>query len=244
MKQSSGKKRFLLLLILAVLTAAPLFSWDEGYLSLTVPVKTDGTLTVEPELSVRMLDVIPPDRAAFRISDGVVILDSMRATVSYLTNRRELSAEFSGWLPVGPFFIGAAVEGIWADDLVTPDSRYWSGAATVFGWGWIVPSLLNVALNMQYDLYFERLNAGLGLSVSVIPDTLSIVAEGLFSPLNEFAWAWQAGVLIKTAGHQFLLYVGNGNDMRMRNILAAAPDPGALAFGITVRRKIEILYKQ
>ena len=244
MSHSTGKKRFVLTIAITLLAAVSLFSWDEGYLSLTVPVKTDGILTVEPELSARMLDVIPPDRAAFRISDGVVILDSMRATVSYLTNRRELSAEFSGWLPVGPFFIGAAVEGIWADDTAAPDGRYWSGAATVFASGWIVPSLLNAALNVQYDLYFGRLNAGLGVSVSVIPDTLSIVAEGLFSPLNAFSWAWQAGVLIKTAGHQFLLYVGNGNDMRMRNILAAAPDPGAVAFGITVRRKIELLYRQ
>ena len=243
MSYSVGKKRLFTFLLLLCLAAPLLSAWDEGYLSLTVPVTTDSVLAVEPDLSVRLLDIIPPDRAAFRISDGVVLLDTARLTLNYLTNQRELSAELSGWLPLGPFSLGAAVEGIWADDPNLPAERYWSAAGTVFAAGWVVPQVLHSALNVQYDLFYGRLNLGLGVSVSVIPDTLSIVAEGLLSPVGTLSWAWQAGVLIKTAGHQFLLYVGSGNDMRLRNILAAAPDPGAVAFGVTVRRRINLIFK-
>jgi hypothetical protein len=242
MRQCSRTKISLLALLLLGAAVAGLSAWDEGYLSLTVPVQTDAPLAIEPDLSMRLLDIIPPGRAGFRISDGVVLFKTAKLAVSYLGNQRELSAELSGWLPVGPFRLGAALEGIWADDPAAADSRYWSAAGTLFGSGWIVPNVLNLALNVQYDLFFQRLNAGLGVSVAVVPDALSIVAEGLFSPLGTFDWAWQAGVLIKTAGHQFLLYVGNGNDMRMRNILAAVPDPGAVAFGVTVRRKIDIFF--
>jgi hypothetical protein len=235
----------LILLVSLVLTGAfapmTLSAWDEGYISLTVPVKVDAPLVIEPDLSVRMLEVIPPGQAAFRISDGVILFQRVKLSVSYLTNLKDLSAELSGWLPFGPLTAGAAVEGIWADD-PAGGPRYWSGAATLFASAWIVPDLLNAAVNVQYDLFYQRLNAGLGVSFSVVPRKLSLVAEASASPLGVQAFGWDAGVLIKTNGHQFLLYVGNGNEIRLRNILAAVPNPGAVAFGVTIRRRIDVFF--
>jgi hypothetical protein len=242
MKQSIRWVLVATLAFLGAVAPASLSAWDEGYISLTVPVKTEAPLVIEPDLSVRMLQVIPPDRAAFRVSDGVVLFKLMKVSVSYLTNQKELSAELSGWLPLGPFNAGASVEGIWADDPNAPGSRYWSGAGTLFASGWVIPDLLNAAVNLQYDLFFQRLNIGLGASVAVVPDALSIVAEATVSPLGVLALTWDAGVLIKTAGHQFVIFVGNGNDLRMRNALASAPDISALAFGVTVRRRLDVFF--
>jgi hypothetical protein len=230
------------LVIFGALAPMSLFAWDEGYISLTVPVKVEAPLVIEPDLSVRMLQVIPPDQAAFRISDGVILFRSMKVSVSYLTNLKELSGEISGWLPFGPFAGGISAEGIWADDPANVGSRYWSGAATAFASGWIVPNVLNAAVNVQYDFFFQRLNAGLGASVSIVPDKLSIVAEAFVSALGTYAFGWDTGVLIKTAGHQFLIYVGNGNDLRMRNTLAASPSIGSVAFGLTIRRRLDIYF--
>jgi hypothetical protein len=230
------------LAILGALAPMTLCAWDEGYISLTVPVKVEAPLVIEPDLSVRMLQVIPPDRAAGRISDGVILFRSMKVSVSYLTNLKELSGELSGWLPLGPVTAGASAEGIWSDDPASPSTRYWSGAATLFASGWIVPNLLNGAVNVQYDFFFQRLNAGLGASVSVVPGLLSIVGEAFYSPIGTQTFGWDAGVLIKTAGHQFLIYVGNGNDLRMRNTLAVAPSSNAVAFGLTLRRRLDVYF--
>lgn len=242
MKQHAKWILLVSLVLSGALAPMAVSAWDEGYISLTVPVKVSAPLVIEPDLSVRMLQVIPPGQAAFRISDGVILYQRVKLSVSYLTNLKDLSAEVSGWLPFGPLTAGAAVEGIWADVPSDGTQRYWSGAATLFATVWIVPNLLNAAVNLQYDFYYERLNAGLGVSVSVVPGSLSLVAEAAISPLGVQAFGWDAGVLIKTNGHQFLLYVGNGNDIRMRNIMAAVPAPGAVAFGITIRRRIDVFF--
>jgi hypothetical protein len=84
----------------------------------------------------------------------------------------------------------------------------------------------------------NRKKAGL----AIIPNALSIVAEGMISPLGVFSWAWTAGILIKTAGHQSMISMGNGNDPRTRNILATGPPPGAVSLGLGVRHRIDILY--
>ncbi len=227
---------------LLVVTAAGLFAFDEGYYSLILPVKIDSKLAVEPEITVRLLQIIPPGLPGHRFADGVILFNTVRIGLAYCTVWKELSAELSGWLSVGDFRFGAAAEGIWADNPADPLTRYWSAAVTLFGTGWIVHDVLNVAFNVQYDFWFQRLNGGLGLSVAIIPDSLSIVAEGMISPVGVFSWAWTAGILIKTAGHQFLIYVGNGNDPRMRNILATNPSPGALSFGVGLRRRLDIIY--
>ena len=161
-----------------------LCAWDEGYISLTVPVKVEAPLVIEPDLSVRMLEVIPPGDAAFRISDGVILYRNVKVTLSYLTNLKELSGELAGWLPFGPITAGVSAEGIWADNSPTDATRHWSGAATLFASGWVVPNLLNMAANVQYDVYYQRLNAGLGASFSIVPEKLSLVAEGFISPLG------------------------------------------------------------
>lgn len=242
MKRNLFASIVFLTLLFSIIPAAGLFAFDEGYYSLILPVKTDSKLAIEPEISVRLLQLIPPDLPGFRIADGVILFDTVRIGLAYCTILKELSAEASGWFTVGDFRFGGEAEGIWSDDPADPLTRYWSAAATLFGTGWIVHNVLNMAFNVQYDFFYQRLNGGLGLSLSVIPDALSIVAEGMISPLGVFSWAWTAGVLIKTAGHQFLIYVGNGNDPRMRNILAANPSPGALSFGVGLRRRINIVY--
>ena len=242
MKRSTLLKAFVPVVLFCLFPVAKLHAWDEGYYSLILPVKSDAKLAIEPEITTRLFQVIPPDRAGFRIADGVILFNTMRVGLAYCTIWKELSAEVSGWFTVGDFRFGGAAEGIWADDPAAPLTRYWSAAVTLYGTGWIVHNLLNVAFNVQYDFYFQRLNGGLGLSLSVIPDALSVVAEGMISPLGEFSWAWTAGILIKTAGHQFLIYVGNGNDPRMRNILSDRPAPGEISFGVGLRRKIDIIY--
>lgn len=243
------KLSFVLVASLVVIASpVSLLAWDEGYISLITPVKTEAPLTIEPDISFRLGQVIPPDEANFRISDGIVLFDAAKIGFSYITDnsQQELAIDVSGWLPIGPFKAGADAEIIWAriPGALTEDERYWSAAATLFASGWIVPDIFNAALNLQYDIYYSRFNTGLGLSFAVIPDTLSIVAEAAVSPVGNVSWMWDAGVLIKTAGHQFLLYVGNGTDMKMRNTLAGENDPGDLTFGFTLRRKIDIYFGQ
>ena len=239
-------RSFIPFLFLTLANLSSLTAWDNGLMTLTKPSETVSPLMVELELGHRFLEVLPLQGVNALLRGSVSFLNHYRAAVLYQTKEKEKGGELSAWFPVGDFDLGASVAVLWGQDhnkVGLPG--YFSQVVTVFGSGFILPRFLELTLNAQYDPRIPNINGGLGMGITLVPDSLDFLLETntAFSTLRSPVLIWNTGILVKTPGHQFILFIGNGNDLRLHSALSGLqPELGDVSFGFMLRRKFDFFF--
>ena len=244
MQRRRGASRILALSL--SLCAVELFAWDDGFMTLTTPSRAESPLMFQLDFQHRFLQLFPLHGANALLGVGAVFFDTSRAQAYYQTKEEEFTGELSVWRAIGGLRAGVGVEmnagsGIGAPAGVPAVS--WAG--TVFASAPLVSEVLTMAANLQYDTGYSNLNFGVGLGLGIprLPFSLLLEGSGGFPADEAPVYFWSAGFLVKTAGHQFILYGGNGNDLRMRTLAGAglgAKDE--LTFGFVIRRKLDVYF--
>ncbi len=229
---------------LLILSAAlPVFSWDEGFIGLTVPRTPETPLMLDIDIAHKIGNILPLGGVNARLGLGVSFLKHFRVAGTYASVPQRWHIQAAGWYPFSFVTAGGAYSLIIGRSETTGET-YIAQLADIYGRASFFSGHLTTALNIQFDSYLLRMNFGLGISIGII-DLISIVGDGYISPPfsaeQTVSWGFNAGVLIKTHGHQFLLFAGSGINLNMAEVLTYQEDRN-IRFGFVIRRKLDVYF--